>query len=140
MGDTRAGDTRGGEPRYLGTKEAAAYLGLSPKTLEKLRVTGEGPPYAKAGRRVIYDRRDLDRWVAERKRRFTGGSAEGDDAVEEDDTTEEEDSVGENDPAEDEGAPASAGEDDSAGEGDAHPGDTGAGDGGDSDGDSRPGR
>ena len=65
-----------GEPRYLGTKEAAAYLGLSHKTLEKLRVTGEGPPYSKAGRRVIYDRRDLERWVSKRKRRFTGESVE----------------------------------------------------------------
>ena len=68
------------QPRYLGTKEAAAYLGLSWKTLEKLRVTGKGPPYAKAGRRVIYDRHDLDEWVAERKRGFTGESVEADDA------------------------------------------------------------
>ena len=64
------------EPRYLNTREAAAYLGLSPSTLARMRVTGEGPRYSKAGRRVIYDPRDLDRWVAERKRRFTGESVE----------------------------------------------------------------
>ena len=77
--DTRAGDTRAEEPRYLDTKQAAAYLGLSVKTLEKLRVTGKGPRYAKAGRRVIYDRRDLDKWVAERKRGFTGESVDAND-------------------------------------------------------------
>ena len=79
------------EPRYLGTKEAAAYLGVAAKTLEKLRVTGKGPPYAKAGRRVIYDRRDLDKWVAKRKRRFTGESVEEDDARpgDEDESVEE---------------------------------------------------
>lgn len=61
-------------PRYLDTKEAAAYLGLSPKTLVKMRVTGGGPRYAKVGRRVIYDVADLDSWIEKRKRRFTGES------------------------------------------------------------------
>lgn len=60
--------------RYLDTKQAAAYLGISPKTLNKMRVTGTGPRYAKANRRVIYDLRDLDRWVEDRKRDFTGES------------------------------------------------------------------
>ena len=68
-----------GEPRYLDTKQAAVYLGLSVKTLEKLRVTGRGPRYAKAGRRVIYDRRDLDKWVAARKRGFTGEWVDADE-------------------------------------------------------------
>ena len=59
-------------PRYLGPDDAARYLGLSPRTLQRMRVTGEGPPYAKVRRRVIYDRLDLDDWTAKRKRRFTG--------------------------------------------------------------------
>ena len=63
-------------PRYLGPEAAAAYVGLSPKTLQRMRVTGEGPRYVKARRRVIYDRLDLDDWVAERKRRFTGEEIE----------------------------------------------------------------
>ncbi len=83
------GDTRAGELRYLDTKQAAAYVGLSVKTLEKLRVTGRGPRYAKAGRRVIYDRRDLDRWVAERKRGFTGESVDADDPIDEDEPDRE---------------------------------------------------
>ena len=63
-------------PRYLGPEKAAAYVGLSPKTLQRMRVTGEGPPYVKARRRVIYDRVDLDDWAAARKRRFTGETVE----------------------------------------------------------------
>ena len=63
-------------PRYLGPEEAAEYLALSPKTLQRMRVTGEGPPYVKVRRRVIYDRLDLDDWTAKRKRRFTGEAIE----------------------------------------------------------------
>lgn len=65
-------DTEHHAPRYLNTKQAARYVGLSPCTLNRMRVTGEGPRYAKAGRRVVYDRADLDAWIAERKRSFTG--------------------------------------------------------------------
>ena len=65
------------QPRYLDTAQAARYLGLSPSTLARMRVTGEGPRYSKAGRRVIYDIRDLDDWVERRKRRFTGESPDG---------------------------------------------------------------
>ena len=61
-------------PRYMDTRQAAAYVGMSPSTLNRMRVNGEGPPYGKLGRRVIYDRLDLDGWVTERKRRFTGES------------------------------------------------------------------
>lgn len=72
------------EPRYLNTEQAGSYLGLSPSTLRRMRVTGEGPRYSKAGRRVIYDPHDLDEWVEERKRRFTGESVEEDDSGPED--------------------------------------------------------
>ena len=63
-------------PRYLGAEAAAAYVGLSPRTLQRMRVTGEGPRYIKVRRRVIYDRLDLDDWVAKRKLRFTGEEIE----------------------------------------------------------------
>ena len=63
-------------PRYFGPEEAARYLGLSPRTLQRMRVTGEGPRYVKVRRRVIYDRLDLDDWAAKRKRRFTGEEIE----------------------------------------------------------------
>jgi len=56
---------------YLSPKEAAEYLGISISSLNQSRTTGEGPRYAKIGRRVIYDRCDLDAWVEARKRTFT---------------------------------------------------------------------
>ena len=55
----------------LTTQQAAAYLVLSPRTLEKWRVTGEGPPFVKLGRRVAYRREDLREWVESRRRAST---------------------------------------------------------------------
>ena len=60
------------ERRRLRTREAAAYLGLSPSTLEKKRLTGDGPVYFKAGSRVVvYAVDDLDAWLASRRHRST---------------------------------------------------------------------
>jgi len=47
--------------------EAAGYLRMAESTLAKLRCYGGGPRFAKAGPRlVIYDRADLDAWLADR--------------------------------------------------------------------------
>jgi hypothetical protein len=46
----------------MDVKNAAVYLGLSPKTLAMKRCSGTGPPYVKRGR-VFYFREDLDRWL-----------------------------------------------------------------------------
>jgi hypothetical protein len=40
-------------PRYLRTPEAARFLGLSGRTLEKHRTYGTGPKYCKIGGRVV---------------------------------------------------------------------------------------
>lgn len=58
----------------LTTPLAAEYLGLSPATLETMRTRGGGPVFAKLGRRVVYERKDLDAWVSERKKRSTSDS------------------------------------------------------------------
>jgi predicted DNA-binding transcriptional regulator AlpA len=50
-------------PRYLRTPEAARFLGLSGRTLEKHRIYGTGPRYAKLGGRVVYKLEDLQAWV-----------------------------------------------------------------------------
>jgi predicted DNA-binding transcriptional regulator AlpA len=55
----------------LCTSEAAGYVGLAPVTLERMRLTGEGPPFAKLGRAVRYRLQDLDNWVASRLVRST---------------------------------------------------------------------
>jgi helix-turn-helix protein len=49
--------------RYLTNSEAAAYLNLSPRTLENWRVLGGGPRFRKFGRRVIYAIDDLELWA-----------------------------------------------------------------------------
>lgn len=50
-------------PRYLRTSEAARFLSLSPRTLEKHRTYGTGPTYRKIGGRVIYGVNDLQAWA-----------------------------------------------------------------------------
>jgi predicted DNA-binding transcriptional regulator AlpA len=49
-------------PRFLRTPEAARFLGLSGRTLEKHRTYGTGPTYRKIGGRVIYALDDLRAW------------------------------------------------------------------------------
>lgn len=49
--------------RFLCAKEAARFLSLSPKTLEKHRVYGTGPRYFKLGGRVAYRFEDLMAWA-----------------------------------------------------------------------------
>ncbi|MBB5754708.1 MULTISPECIES: helix-turn-helix transcriptional regulator [Hyphomicrobiales] len=50
-------------PRFLRTPEAANYLGLSSRTLEKHRTYGTGPSYRKLGGRVVYALEDLQAWA-----------------------------------------------------------------------------
>ena len=50
-------------PRMLRTAEAARFLGLSGRTLEKHRTFGTGPHYQKIGGRVIYAVGDLQAWA-----------------------------------------------------------------------------
>jgi len=52
---------------YLTTTEAARYVRLSARTLERFRVEGTGPKYTKAGpgkrARVLYRHSDLEDWL-----------------------------------------------------------------------------
>lgn len=54
---------RDAQPRYLSNDEAAEFLKLSPRTLEKQRVIGGGPKFRKFGRRVVYALTDLESWA-----------------------------------------------------------------------------
>jgi len=49
----------------LDTKQAAAYRGLSPKTLQNERWRGIGPRYIRQGGFIAYRRSDLERYLAE---------------------------------------------------------------------------
>ncbi|HUN12441.1 MAG TPA: helix-turn-helix domain-containing protein [Rhabdaerophilum sp.] len=50
-------------PRFLRTKDAAEFLGLSPRTLEKHRTYGTGPLFRKLGGRVVYAIDELEAWA-----------------------------------------------------------------------------
>lgn len=60
-----------GHNAKMNAKEAAAYLGVASATLAKYRCLGGGPSFYKIGRRVLYDVRDLDTFVAACRRRST---------------------------------------------------------------------
>lgn len=49
---------------FLDSHQAAAFLRLSPRTLEKHRVVGGGPRFIKFGRRVVYKISELEEWAA----------------------------------------------------------------------------
>ncbi|TXC64528.1 helix-turn-helix domain-containing protein [Sphingosinicella ginsenosidimutans] len=52
---------------YYSNDEAANFLRLSPRTLEKYRVIGGGPRFRKFGRRVFYALADLEEWAGLRR-------------------------------------------------------------------------
>jgi excisionase family DNA binding protein len=55
----------------LTTAEAARYVRLGKPTIERFRLTGEGPRYCKLGGAVRYRRCDLDEWLQTRLIRST---------------------------------------------------------------------
>jgi excisionase family DNA binding protein len=59
--NARAATAKKGSP-FLNTDQAAFYVGLSRRTLEKMRTAGGGPHYRKHGRYVRYHIADLDAW------------------------------------------------------------------------------
>lgn len=69
----------------LSSNDAAAYLGLTPKTLAVWRCQGTGPVFMKLGRYCFYRKVDLDQWMESRrvtstaearaKRRMAAGGA-----------------------------------------------------------------
>lgn len=58
-------------PRFLRTPDAARFLGISIRTLEKHRTYGTGPTYRKIGGRVVYAVEDLQAWTAIGARKST---------------------------------------------------------------------
>lgn len=57
------------DQRYLDTRQAAAYMGLSASWLAHARMRGEGPAWIPIrGTRIVkYERGDLDDWLASMK-------------------------------------------------------------------------
>lgn len=50
-------------PAFLRTKQAAAFLGISPALLMKQVRLGSGPPRRRIGRVVLYAIADLQAWM-----------------------------------------------------------------------------
>ena len=59
------------ESPFLTTSQAGIYVGLSRRTLEKMRTTGKGPIYRKHGRYVRYHIADLDAWSTAHQKNST---------------------------------------------------------------------
>lgn len=61
-GPPDAGRARSSERPYLNTAQAAHYLGIGTRKLQKLRVSGEGPRCRHHGRLIFYHPDDLEAW------------------------------------------------------------------------------
>lgn len=59
------------ESKLFTTARAARYLGVSQRQMERMRRDGTGPAWFKPGDAVnspcMYDRVDLDLWIAQRR-------------------------------------------------------------------------
>ena len=50
----------------LTQRQAAAVLGLSERTVERMRVAGNGPRFVRMGRSIRYRPADIENWIASR--------------------------------------------------------------------------
>jgi Helix-turn-helix domain len=64
------------ERRYADVKHAAKILNVSASYLNKLRMTGDGPPFVKFGAAVRYPTQALMAWAEARTRTSTSDSRE----------------------------------------------------------------
>ncbi len=60
-------------PLRMTTLEAAEYCGVAESTLRTWRHTDKGPRSFKLGVKVLYDRADLDAWLAAEKAKSMRG-------------------------------------------------------------------
>jgi hypothetical protein len=64
-------------PTVLDTRAAADFLGISPRTLEGLRVRGGGPRFAKIGGSVRYRIASLEAYLRQQERASTSDPGQG---------------------------------------------------------------
>ena len=63
-----SGPSRREAPAFLTARQAAAFLSLSRRTLDRYRYSGSGPAFHRFGGRIAYARADLEAWAAQRRR------------------------------------------------------------------------
>ncbi len=76
LGAPAATGLENSQNEWMRPSQAAAYLKTSPSTLAKQRLRGDGVPYTKLGRNVLYAKRDCDEYLASRRRHSTSESTE----------------------------------------------------------------
>lgn len=59
----------------LDINAVADQLGVRPSCLARWRVAGEGPRFAKLGKRVVYRQKDIDVWIESKVRSSTSEAA-----------------------------------------------------------------
>jgi hypothetical protein len=57
--------------RFGDVRALADWTGIAVSTLNKWRLTGEGPPFLRVNGRVIYDLQAVERWMLDRTVRST---------------------------------------------------------------------
>jgi len=57
--------------KHLSEAELAERWGISPRTIQRWRRTGQGPPYLKLGGRVVYALADVEDWERAHRRART---------------------------------------------------------------------
>jgi predicted site-specific integrase-resolvase len=53
--------------RRLDSSEAADFLGVLPATLANWRYAGRSPAFYRVGGKIIYDLKELEQWLEERR-------------------------------------------------------------------------
>lgn len=51
---------------FLTEDDAAEWLNISVRTLQRMRAEGSGPKFTKMGRRVLYNRAHVESWLETR--------------------------------------------------------------------------
>jgi excisionase family DNA binding protein len=64
---TTASEREAPEPRFMTTEEVAAYARTVASTVRWWRHCGQGPASFRVGKRVLYDRADVERWFEAQK-------------------------------------------------------------------------
>lgn len=62
--------------RYATLDEVSGILGKSKSWLAKMRMSGDGPPYIKVGRSVLYELDQLHAWLHGQRRTSTSAPNE----------------------------------------------------------------
>lgn len=63
--------------RFTSERDAAEFLGVSVKTMQSWRAKGEGPRFAKFGRAVRYNVKELTDWAESQQHTSTASVTTG---------------------------------------------------------------